>query len=510
MSDRARVWAWRLAILVVLLVAWEWLTGIKAISRTPGLYWIDPFFISRPSLIAKRFAHLASDQVRLSIWQMALSTVQSTLWGFLVGVSTGFAAGLVLGRNDRLASILDPYIVAFNSLPRIALVPLITMIFGFGLLAKIVLAWTIVFFIVFFNTFQGARSVDADLIHSARFLGGSDRQIMRTVIVPSALAWTFASLTPSISFALIGVVVGEFLGGESGGGLGYLIIQSLGTLNAADMMVALIALGVIGIAMALGIKQIEKRLLRWRPEYREPDVKRWVWLTAGLLVLLGLVGLGTARLVGRRGSRASALDRRGDRVAGGVDPVGVRRRAGRALRRAGAIRRHAVHDRRGARRHLAVSDLRAQGTGAGARGIRGGPAGLARRRPGPERSARPMKTREDAQITSLASHRGAFFRVLQQTARSQVAVMTIAAGADGGPGRGARRRSDRLRHRGRGHPARRHARAPRSGRHTRHDPRSHASPRPQSRVGAALLPDRLRPAGVLVSRARGRVAERSS
>jgi NitT/TauT family transport system permease protein len=267
-SERARITVWRVAILIVLVAAWEWLTGIKAVSRTPGLYWIDPFFISRPSVILKRFAYLASDQVRLSIWQMALSTVQSTLWGFAIGVSTGFAAGLVLGRNDRLARICEPYIVAFNSLPRIALVPLITMIFGFGLLAKVVLAWTIVFFIVFFNTFQGARSVDADLIHSARFLGASERQIMRTVIVPSALAWTFASLTPSISFALIGVVVGEFLGGESGGGLGYLIIQSLGTLNAADMMVALISLGVIGIVMALGIKALEARLLRWRPEYR--------------------------------------------------------------------------------------------------------------------------------------------------------------------------------------------------------------------------------------------------
>ncbi len=193
MSDRARVWLWPLVILVALLGAWEWLTGIKAISRTPGLYWIDPFFVSRPSLILARLAYLAGGEMGLLIWRMALSTVQSTV---------------------------------------------------------------------------GARSVDADLSHAARVLGGSDRQIMRTVIVPSALAWTFASLTPSISFALIGVVVGEFLGGESGGGLGYLIIQSLGTLNAADMMVALIALGVIGIVMALGIKQVETRLLRWRPEYR--------------------------------------------------------------------------------------------------------------------------------------------------------------------------------------------------------------------------------------------------
>jgi NitT/TauT family transport system permease protein len=261
--------AWRLLILAVLLGAWQWLTGIKAVSKTPGLYWIDPFFISRPSLIAERFLYLMSDKVRLPLWQMALSTVQSTLWGFLVGISTGFVAGLALGRRDRLARVFEPYIIAFNSLPRIALVPLITMIFGFGLLAKIVLAWTIVFFIVFFNTFQGARSVDADLVHSARFLGAGEGQIMRTVIIPSTLAWTFASLTPSISFALIGVVVGEFIGGESGGGLGYLIIQSLGTLNAADMMVALLVLGLIGIVMALGIKQVETRLLRWRPEYQK-------------------------------------------------------------------------------------------------------------------------------------------------------------------------------------------------------------------------------------------------
>jgi NitT/TauT family transport system permease protein len=269
MSERARINLWRAGILVALLALWEGLTHpavAKSVSR--AVYFVDPFFISRPSAIWARFWHLNSSAVRVPLWQLLLSTLESTALGFAAGVSTGFVAGLVLGRNDTLARILGPYIVAVNSLPRIALVPLVTMIFGFGLAAKVVLAWLIVFFIVFFNTFQGARGVDPDLIHSARFLGATERQIMRTVVIPSALAWTFASLTPSVSFALIGVVIGEFIGGESGGGIGYLIIASLGTLNAADMMVALIVLAAMGIALSVGIRQVEARLLRWRPEYQ--------------------------------------------------------------------------------------------------------------------------------------------------------------------------------------------------------------------------------------------------
>ena len=107
--DRVTVLAWRLAILVVFLGLWQYLTGIKAISKTPGLYWIDPFFISRPSAIVARFLYLCSDQVRLTIWQMALSTVQSTLWGFLVGVSTGLrgraGAGALRPPGPRLRSV---------------------------------------------------------------------------------------------------------------------------------------------------------------------------------------------------------------------------------------------------------------------------------------------------------------------------------------------------------------------------------------------------------------------
>lgn len=269
MSERTRINLWRLAIFVVTVGLWEGLTHpavTKSVSRV--VYFIDPFFVSRPSTIWARFWYLNSSAVRVPLWELLISTLESTALGFAVGVATGFAAGLILGRNDRLALILGPYIVALNSLPRIALVPLVTMIFGFGLAAKVVLAWLIVFFIVFFNTFQGARGVDPDLIHSARFLGASEQQVMRTVVIPSALAWTFASLTPSVSFALIGVVIGEFIGGESGGGIGYLIIASLGTLNAADMMVALIVLAVTGIVLAIGIRQVEARLLRWRPEYQ--------------------------------------------------------------------------------------------------------------------------------------------------------------------------------------------------------------------------------------------------
>jgi NitT/TauT family transport system permease protein len=195
--------------------------------------------------------------------------VLHTLGGFAAGVSTGFLAGLYLGRNPYAASVFDPYIVGINTLPRIALVPLITLMFGFGSVSKIVNSWLIVFFVVFFNTFEGVKNVDRDVVNAARMLGASPGQITRSVYIPSAMAWTFASLTPAISFALIGVVVGEFLGGESG--IGYLIISSLATLEAADMMVALFVLSIVGIALATVVRRVERYLLRWQPRYSQPS-----------------------------------------------------------------------------------------------------------------------------------------------------------------------------------------------------------------------------------------------
>ncbi len=260
---RSSVLAWQLTILIALLALWQWGTQIAWLAKHVKI--LDPFFISTPGRIVERFFELSRPGQGVTLWDRVLTTVLHTLGGFFVGVSSGFLAGLYLGRNPYLAAIFDPYIVGFNTLPRIALVPLVTLMFGFGTVSKIVNAWLIVFFIVFFNTFEGVKNVDRDIVNAARMLGATPHQIMRSVYIPSALAWTFASLTPAISFALIGVVIGEFLGGETG--IGYLIISSLATLEAADMMVALIVLSIVGILLAAVVRRIERYLLRWQPRY---------------------------------------------------------------------------------------------------------------------------------------------------------------------------------------------------------------------------------------------------
>src|SRR5262249_42653795 len=151
-----------------------------------------------------------------------------------------------------LSSIFEPYIVALNSIPRIAIVPLIILMFGLGDISKVVTAIVVVFFVVFFNTFEGARAVDRDQIAAARLLGASELTVLRTVVIPSALAWVFASLTPAVSFALIGVIVGEFIGAEHG--LGKLIVEAEARANAAEMMVVIFVMMVVGIALAYVVR----------------------------------------------------------------------------------------------------------------------------------------------------------------------------------------------------------------------------------------------------------------
>src|SRR5262249_43146860 len=149
-----------------------------------------------------------------NLWAATAVTLQNTFFGFLSGVASGFVLGLLLGRSVRLSTIFQPFITAINSIPRIALAPIIVLAFGIGDMSKIVTSWIVVVFLVFFNTFEGARSIDEGYVNAARLLGASEWQITRTVVIPSAMAWLFACLTPGVSFALIGVIVGEFIGAE--------------------------------------------------------------------------------------------------------------------------------------------------------------------------------------------------------------------------------------------------------------------------------------------------------
>jgi NitT/TauT family transport system permease protein len=260
---RVRITVWQVAILAVLLAIWELLTRIPwFVQNTP----FDPFFISQPSRVAVRlWAWLQPGPA--SVWPHLLLTLEATFLGLIVGVGSGFVVGMLLSRNRTLADILNPFIVAFNSMPRIAFVPLITMFFGLGITSKVVTSWFVVFFLVFFNTYKGGRSVERELLDFCRALGGSPRQILWRVRIPTAAAWTFASLPNAISFALIGVVLAEFVGSTTG--MGYLMITALATLNATDMFASVTLLSVVGIGLVYSVTRLERRLLHWSPEFRD-------------------------------------------------------------------------------------------------------------------------------------------------------------------------------------------------------------------------------------------------
>ena len=256
--------AWQFALFATFIGLWEGLTRVPWLVKHSFL---DPFFISRPSLVAERIYEWTVGSKAGFIWPHLWSTVNATLIGLVVSVVTGFVAGLALSQQPRLARVLAPFITAANSLPRIAFVPLITMIFGLGLLSKVVTAWFIVFFLVFFNTFKGGQSIEPHVVNFCRTLGASRRHLLWNVRVPFVLGWMFAALPNAVAFSLIGVVIAEFVGSDTG--MGYLIITSLSTLNATDMFATITLLSILGIVLVSAIRAVEKRAMRWTPEFRE-------------------------------------------------------------------------------------------------------------------------------------------------------------------------------------------------------------------------------------------------
>ncbi|CAJ5050301.1 nitrate/sulfonate/bicarbonate ABC transporter inner membrane protein [Burkholderia pseudomallei] len=245
----------RIAVLVAVLGGWEIAARLK---------WIDPFFFSMPSLIAAQIQDwfvngTSQGPLLLQVWV----TLEETIAGFLIGSVAGIFCGIVLGRNKLLADVFGLYIQIANSIPRVVLGSVFVIALGLGMASKIALAVVMVFFVVFGNAFQGVREADRYLIANAQILGASRRQITTSVVIPSALSWILASLHVSFGFALVGAVVGEFLGSKQG--IGLLISTAQGAFNASGVFAAMIVLAVVALAADFLLTRLEKRLLKWRP-----------------------------------------------------------------------------------------------------------------------------------------------------------------------------------------------------------------------------------------------------
>ncbi|HET7411731.1 MAG TPA: ABC transporter permease [Pararhizobium sp.] len=218
------------------------------------------FFFSTPGDVASQIWRWFSGG---SIWYNLWLTLLESALAFIIGTVAALVIGFWFALKPRVAQVFDPYVKAANSLPRVVLAPIFTLWFGLGIWSKVALGVTLVFFIVFFNVYQGVREVNATVLSNARMLGMNDRQLLRHVYLPSALSWVFSSLHTSIGFAVVGAVVGEYLG--SAGGLGYLIQQAEGMFDVAGVFAGMFVLAAFVIVIDWGVTLIERRLLVWQP-----------------------------------------------------------------------------------------------------------------------------------------------------------------------------------------------------------------------------------------------------
>ena len=246
----------RILFAVVIVGGWE-------LGARTG--WIDPFFWGEPSRIwAQIVTWVQHGTAQGPLWEQIYTTMKETVLGFLIGVILGIIFGIALGRVRLLADVLGPYIKAANSIPRVVLGSIFIISLGLGTPSKVALATVLVFFVVFFNAFQGVREVDTNLIANARILGASPRQLSARVILPSALSWIIASMHTAFGFALVGAVVGEYLGAVQG--IGLMIQTAQGTFNVNGVFAAMAILAAVALTAEAFITWLENRLLRWRPK----------------------------------------------------------------------------------------------------------------------------------------------------------------------------------------------------------------------------------------------------
>ena len=259
---------WQLGLLVLIFVVWHVLTKPGLIP--PFMFENDrqaAFFFGEPLKIFERIGHwfFTNADIYEHLWVTLLETVLA----FGIGTVLGLACGLWLALSPMAAAITDPYIKALNSMPRVILAPIFAVWFGLGIASKVALGVTLVFFIVFFNVYQGVREVSPVILANARMLGASGRQLLRHVYLPSATSWVFSSLHTSVGLAFVGAVVGEYLG--SSRGVGYLILQAEGAFDINTVMAGILVLTAFALILDGAVGWIEKRLMKWQPKTSETE-----------------------------------------------------------------------------------------------------------------------------------------------------------------------------------------------------------------------------------------------
>lgn len=251
MSHKTSVLLTQAAIVLGVLAAWEF--GVRSAL-------IDPFFFPSPVGIVERILEWISTS---DFWTDLGITLLETILSFVIGIAIGTALGIWLGLTPFAADVFQPFVKVFNAIPRILLGPIFVIWFGLGLASKVALGVTLVLFVAFFNTFQGVREVNPVVLANARLLRASKMSLLRHVYLPSATSWILSSLRVSVGMAVMGAVVAEYLG--SSAGLGHLIAQAEGVLDATGVFAGIVVLSVFVVALDAIVDRIENKLLVWRP-----------------------------------------------------------------------------------------------------------------------------------------------------------------------------------------------------------------------------------------------------
>jgi NitT/TauT family transport system permease protein len=258
---------WQLAILAGIFLTWQALTQPGLL---PPIIWENPdraaFFFGEPVKMFKViWEWFAGGEIYKHLWV----TLQETALAFAIGSALGLAVGLWLGLSPTASALFDPYITAMNAMPRVVLAPIFMVWFGLGIWSKVALGVTLVFFIVFFNVYQGVKEVSPVVLNNVVMLGANRRQLLRFVYLPSATSWLFSSLHTSVGMAFVGAVVGEYLG--SARGVGYLIQQAEGAFDINTVFAGILVLTAFALVLDFAVGKVEKRLLVWRPSQSETE-----------------------------------------------------------------------------------------------------------------------------------------------------------------------------------------------------------------------------------------------